>query len=83
MMKRTESTMLRFTQIKPLTNILFHLVMMVLVAACLIPLFLVVSISFSAEGSIQKYGYQFLPDISSAEGYAYLFKERETILRTV
>jgi putative aldouronate transport system permease protein len=82
-MKNTVSMALRFTQIKPLTNIIFHLIMIILVALCLIPLFLLVSISLSAENSIQQYGYQFLPKETSIEGYAYLLQERDTILRTL
>jgi putative aldouronate transport system permease protein len=83
MMKETTSMVHRFTQIKPLTNVFFHLVIMILVALCLIPLFLLVSISLSAEESIQTYGYQILPKVKSIEGYAYLFRERETIFRTL
>jgi putative aldouronate transport system permease protein len=57
--------------------------MLALVAACAIPLLLVVSISFSAEESIQRYGYQLIPRIVSFEGYAYLFQQRYTMLRTL
>jgi putative aldouronate transport system permease protein len=80
---KPESMVLRFSQIKNHTNLLFHLVMLVLALMCLIPLLLVVSISFSAEESIRVYGYQLIPKIISVEGYGYLFRERETMLRTL
>jgi putative aldouronate transport system permease protein len=57
--------------------------MLVLVAVCLIPLLLVVAISFSAEDSIRQFGYRLFPKILSFEGYIYLFKQRETILRSL
>jgi putative aldouronate transport system permease protein len=83
MVIKQKSDVLKFTQIKPLTNIGFNLIMLVLVAVCLIPLLLVVAISFSAEDSIRLYGYSLFPKIVSVEGYAYLFRERQTILMTL
>jgi putative aldouronate transport system permease protein len=74
---------LRFSQINRFTNALFHLIILALALMCLVPLLLVVSISFSAEESIREYGYQLLPKITSVEGYTYLFQQRETMLRTL
>jgi len=82
-MKKNQDMALKFTQIKSSTNFLFHLLLLALVAACLIPLLLVVSISFSAEASIRIYGYQLIPGIISFEGYAYLLQQRDTMLRTL
>jgi len=74
---------LKFAQIKTSTNFLFHLLLLALVALCVIPLMLVVSISLSAEESIRIYGYQLIPKIISFDGYAHLFNQRETMLRTL
>ena len=83
MNKNAEKTVLRFTQIKPLTNILFSVILLILVLMCLVPLLLVLSISFTAEESIREYGYQFIPRIIAFEGYTYLFQQRETMLGTL
>jgi len=83
MKKKSENTVLKFTQIGPLTNIFFHVIMLALLVMCLVPLLLVVSISFSAEESIRLYGYQLIPRIPSFEGYAFLFQQRVTMFRTL
>jgi putative aldouronate transport system permease protein len=83
MKKKIEKTALKFTQIGPLTNFFFNALMLALVAICLIPLLLVVSISFSSEESIRLYGYQLIPGIPSIEGYTFLFQQRVTMLRTL
>jgi len=57
--------------------------MLVLVMMCVIPLLLVVAISFSAEKSLQLYGYQLIPRIMSLEGYTFLLQNKETMLRTL
>jgi len=57
--------------------------MLALALICLIPLLLVVSISFSSEESIRVYGYQLIPGIPSVEGYAFLFQQRVTMLRAL
>jgi len=83
MKRKPESTVLKFTQIKSITDVFFNLIMLALLVMCLVPLLLVVSISFSAEESIRIYGYQLIPRIPSIEGYAFLFQQRLTMLRTL
>jgi len=77
------NAILSFTRITPLTNIFFNILMIALCLACLIPLILVVAVSFSAEQSLQQFGYRLLPRAFSLEGYAYLYKQKETILPAV
>jgi putative aldouronate transport system permease protein len=48
-----------------------------------VPVLLVLSISFSAEESINTYGYRLIPKIISFEGYGFLLKESSTILRAM
>jgi len=70
-------------QIGPVTNVFFNIIMLALVVMCIVPLWLVVAISFSAEKSLQLYGYQLIPRIMSLEGYAFLLQNKETMLRTL
>jgi putative aldouronate transport system permease protein len=79
-MKQGQNGALRFMRIGRGSNALFNLLLVILCLACVIPLLLVVAISFSAEESLQQFGYRLLPNKFSAEGYAYLIKQRQTIL---
>jgi putative aldouronate transport system permease protein len=83
MSKKIKSTVERFTRVSPGVNVLFNLILVLLAAVCLIPLLLVLGISFSAEESIREQGYRLLPRVFSVEGYAYLFRERGTILNSL
>ena len=76
----TGGEVLRFTQISPVSNALFNILMVILCLACVIPLLLVVAISVSSEDSIRQYGYRLLPYGFSFEGYSYLIKQKDTIL---
>jgi putative aldouronate transport system permease protein len=78
--KKIQNNAMRFTRVNPVTNAVFNVIMVVLALVCIIPLLLVVSISFSAESSLREYGYRLIPHAFSLEGYGYLFKQRATIL---
>ena len=62
----------------------FHnmaLVLMSLLAIyCVVPFLLMLSVSFSSEGSLT-HGYKFWPEEFSASAYSYLWKKRATIAR--
>jgi len=77
------SAVLKFSRIKPATNLFFNLIMLALCVICVIPLALVISISLSAEESLNQFGYRLLPKVLSFEGYSYLLKQKETILPAV
>lgn len=62
----------KFNRIKQPTNILFNLIFVILSLTCIIPVLLVVAISFSSEASITQNGYQFIPSEFSLEGYSFL-----------
>ncbi|MDR0525138.1 MAG: carbohydrate ABC transporter permease [Spirochaetaceae bacterium] len=81
--KKWQDSVLRFTQVSPTTNMLFHLLMIVLSLVCLVPLALVLSISLSSESALQEFGYRLFPKAFSLDGYAYLFKQSDTILRAM
>lgn len=65
------------------TNALFNLIFLIISLTCIIPIILVVSISFTAESSIQEYGYSLLPREFSAEGYTFLLKQGTMILQAL
>jgi putative aldouronate transport system permease protein len=77
--RKERSSILRFTRVSPVTNVVFNVIMVVLALVCVVPMLLVVSISFSAEDSLREFGYRFIPNAFSLEGYTYLFKQRATI----
>ncbi|MDR0731083.1 MAG: carbohydrate ABC transporter permease [Treponema sp.] len=82
-MKRYQSNVQRFTRVGPVSNVLFNVLFLALSAVCLIPFLLVVSISLSDEASIWTYGYRLIPKVFSWDGYAYLYKYRTVMLRSL
>jgi putative aldouronate transport system permease protein len=75
-----KSNVLRFTRVGPLSNLLFNLILLILAALCIIPFILVVSISLSAEETIQTFGYRLIPKAVSTAGYAYLWSQRNIMI---
>ncbi len=63
----------------------FHVVAMIIMSLvalyCVIPFFLMLSVSFSTEASLVNYGYQFFPREFSTDAYEYLWAKRFTIFR--
>ncbi|MFC5470569.1 carbohydrate ABC transporter permease [Cohnella suwonensis] len=49
---------------------------------CLLPILLVLAVSFSDERVIALHGYSLLPEKFSLDAYAYLWSDREQILRS-
>ncbi len=73
----------KFNRISNPTNALFNLIFLIISLTCIIPIILVVSISFTSEASIQKFGYSLLPREFSVEGYTFLFKQGAMILQSL
>ncbi|MDR2742548.1 MAG: carbohydrate ABC transporter permease [Treponema sp.] len=80
MNRGTRNNVLRFSRISPAANLVFNSIVAALGLICIIPMLLVVSISFSSEDALREYGYRLIPRAFSLEGYSYLFKQRTTIL---
>jgi putative aldouronate transport system permease protein len=78
-----KSSIVRFTQVKPVTNIIFHIILLAFSLACIIPFLLVFAISLSPESAIYEYGYQLIPRTVSFEGFRYLIEQRTLILRAL
>lgn len=71
----------RFNQIRPLTNVLFSALFILLAAASVLPMLFVLLISVSSEASIAADGYSFFPSELSFSAYEYLWASRDSIGR--
>lgn len=78
-----DSGLEKFNRIHKLVNLSFHLIFIVLALLCVIPVIVVLSISFSSEDSIRESGYQLLPIALSGEAYVYIMKQGTMILRAL
>jgi len=75
---------LRNTTKKPgwsLPSVFFNLGFILLSLACIVPLVLVVVISFSTQQSIALRGYSFFPSQATVLAYEFLFKDSAPLLR--
>lgn len=73
----------RFNRVSKPANAVLNIIFIILALVCVIPVLLVVAISFSAEASITEYGYRFIPKIFSLEGYTFLASQSRMILRAL
>ncbi len=71
----------RFNQIRPLTNILFSALFILLAAITVLPVLFVFIISISSEASIAQNGYSFFPSEFSLSSYEYLWISKDYIGR--
>lgn len=69
----------RWNRVKPSANILLSVLAVLLGTFTLLPVVLVVIISFSSEKSILEKGYSFFPASWSVDAYRYLWKSIDTI----
>lgn len=60
---------------KRLWGILPHVILTFVALACLLPLVLVISASFTTDAEIAKYGYSFIPKDFTIKAYTYIFKK--------
>jgi len=80
-MIQKKSSVTRFTQIGPVTNVVFHAILAAFSLACVIPFLLIISISLSPEAALAEFGYQLVPRRVSFEGFSYLLTQRTLIMR--
>lgn len=64
-----------------LFQIIIHIIFVLLSLACIVPLLLVVGISFTEERSLMVDGYHFLPKVFSLDSYRYVFSGATSVLR--
>lgn len=69
----------RLNRIKPMTNIIFNLIFLILGLACVTPVILVFIISITKESELVAHGYFFFPKALSLSAYSYLWNERKSI----
>ncbi|HCW23385.1 MAG TPA: sugar ABC transporter permease [Lachnospiraceae bacterium] len=63
-------------------EVIFHVIMIIVAAMCIIPFIFVVIISFSSEESIRAIGYSFHPIAWSTEAYKYIAKLGDQLWRS-
>ncbi|MEC0089523.1 carbohydrate ABC transporter permease [Paenibacillus macquariensis] len=76
-----DSGLEKFNRTNNVVNIFFNLIFILLALVCVIPVIVVLSISFSSEASIRETGYHLLPIAYSGEAYIYIVKQGTMILR--
>lgn len=83
-MKRLDTRQKGFhhNQISPGWNAVFSLLMSLFMLAVIVPLILIISISFSSAESIVYNGYQFFPDEFVLDAYKTIFRMGNTIGRS-
>ena len=74
-MAKEKHTVLKYTRVKPGTNVLISLLFIFLAFICLMPALLVFVVSFSSEASIRMKGYSYFPNALSLASYEYLAKQ--------
>ncbi|GJM70903.1 hypothetical protein HMSSN036_31190 [Paenibacillus macerans] len=67
-------------EISKTTNLILHLIFIVITVLCVLPIVLVFMISITDYDSIVLNGYQFIPDKLSLEAYRYIFKDYGTVV---
>ena len=70
-------------RIKPLTNVLFNILYIILAACAILPFIYVFIISISSKASIAAVGYSFFPTELSIDAYGVLWNERATIFHAL
>lgn len=79
-MRQKENSNLLNT-VSPFWNGLFNLIFIIYSLVCIIPLLLVIGISFTDENTIVLSGYNFIPKVFSLEAYKWILKSGDAILR--
>ena len=80
-MRITGDGLSRFNQLKPVTNVAFSTLFIVLALITFIPVLFVFIISISSEASIAQKGYSFFPMEFSLGSYEYLWQSKDYIGR--
>ncbi len=81
MKAKSKSVGLRINQISPATNTVLSIFMIALAAIFILPLVLIICISFSSEESIREIGYKFIPTEWSTYAYRYIANMSEGVWR--
>lgn len=71
----------KIKDISPVSMGAIHIMFIIYALLCVIPLILVISVSFTDERTITLSGYKLIPQVFSTYAYEYLFKQGNAILR--
>lgn len=63
------------------SRFLIHVIFVLLAAACILPLVIVLSISFTGENTLITYGYSLLPENFSTDAYTYVFSGASSVMQ--
>ena len=63
-------------------ELIFHILMILFCACCVVPFIFVIIISFSSQQSIRQIGYSFFPNEWSLEAYRYTFEMGQQLWRS-
>ena len=74
--------MIRFNRVSPVSNALYSALFILIAAVCVLPVLLVIIISFTSEQSIGVYGYSFFPKELSVSSYKYVWNMRDLVGRS-
>ncbi len=80
-MAKKDQAVLKYTRVKPVTNVFISLLFIFLAFICLMPALLVLIVSLSSEVSIRVKGYSYFPNSWSMEAYSYLANQSSYIGR--
>lgn len=58
-----------------------HLIFIFLSLTCIVPLLLILAISFTAESSLTLEGYHFIPRVFTVDAYSYVFTGASSVLK--
>lgn len=69
------------TDVSKRTNIVLNIIMILVTLACLLPMLLVLIVSFTDEQVVALNGYSFFPAKWSVESYAFVLKNSMTVIK--
>ena len=72
---------LQINQISPAANVVLSIFMIILAAVFILPVILIICISFSSEESIRQIGYKFIPTEWSTYAYEYIINMSQGVWR--
>ncbi len=72
----------KINEISTATNVVMSILLTLLAIACILPLFLVISVSFTSAESIAMNGYRFIPDNFSLEAYKSVIEAGSSLFRS-
>jgi putative aldouronate transport system permease protein len=79
--KRIIETGNRLTCIRPVPNVILNVVFALIALCCVLPVVLIISVSFTPESIITREGYNFIPSQLTTYNYNYLFQQSGVVLR--